>query len=169
MPLNLLKKYNELLDLGAYSVGQRNKSLLAVFKRDIANNTNFTFNNKKIKPTPQEDGQVKMEILFTHLTTVMKDKIDRKRIFDIHRSVRLHWIKHHIDYNKKKEVLHFSVKEPEGIRTYIYDIDEKYVIILEPLRNGKEYYLITAYYLRGKDAKRNKILKKYKRKLDVMY
>lgn len=49
-------------------------------------------------------------------------------------------------------MLVFSVKEPEGIRTYIYDKDEKYVIILEPLRNGTQYYLLTTYYLTGKDA-----------------
>jgi len=63
-------------------------------------------------------------------------------------------------------MLFFSVKEPEGVRTYIYDTDEKYVIILEPLRNINQYYLLTAYHLMGKDAKRDKILNKYKRKLD---
>ena len=63
----------------------------------------------------------------------------------------------------------FSVKEPEGIRTYYYDADEKYVIVLEPLRCGDAYYLLTAYYIKGKDEKRNKIEKKYKRKLDVIY
>lgn len=63
-------------------------------------------------------------------------------------------------------MLIFSVKEPEGFRTYIYDKDEKYVIILEPLRNKNEYYLLTAYYLSGKDSKRDKIVKKYNRRLD---
>lgn len=66
-------------------------------------------------------------------------------------------------------MLHFSVREPAGVRTYIYDKNEKYVVILEPLRRVDEYYLLTAYHLTGKDAKRNKILKKYKRKLDELY
>jgi hypothetical protein len=61
----------------------------------------------------------------------------------------------------------FSVKEPEGYRTYFYDNDEKYVVVLEPLRNKNEYYLLTAYYLTGKDVKRDKIMAKYtKRRLN---
>ncbi len=169
MPLNLIKRYNDLLDLGAYNNYQRKQSLLAIFDRDIASNVNFTFNGKQITPTPQKDGQIKMATLFFHLTTVMEDKVQRNRIFDYHRSVRLHWVKYHIDFKKKTNMLHFSIKEPEGIRTYLYDKDEKYVIILEPLRNGTEYYFITAYHLRGKDAKRNKIVRKFKRKLDVLH
>ncbi len=169
MPLNLIKKYNNLLDLGAYNNQQRKQSLLAIFNRDIATNKNFAFNGKKITPTPQKDGQIKMELLYFHLTTIVEDYVTKNRVFDIHRAVRLHWIKHHIDFKKKNNILHFSIKEPAGIRTYIYDKDEKYVIILEPLRNGIEYYLITAYHLRGKDAKRNKIIKKYKRKLDELH
>ena len=62
-------------------------------------------------------------------------------------------------------MLIFSVKEPNGNRTYIYDIDENYVIVLEPLREKNEYYLLTAFYVRGKDAKRKKYEKKYKRRL----
>ena len=60
----------------------------------------------------------------------------------------------------------FSVQEREGIRTYYYDKDENYVIVLEPLRDGKSYYLLTAYYIQGKDAQRNKMEKKYKRRLE---
>ena len=51
-------------------------------------------------------------------------------------------------------MLCFSVKEPEGIRTYIYDKNEKYVIVLEPKHKNTIYYLLTAYHLRGKDAKK---------------
>jgi len=107
-----------------------------------------------------------METLYNHLTTAMVDKITRRREFDIHRSLRLHWVKHHIEEKKSDNMLCFSVKEPEGVRTYIYDVDEKYVIILEPYRNKTEYYLLTAYHLTGKDAQRDKIIKKYKRKLN---
>ena len=65
-------------------------------------------------------------------------------------------------------MLLFSVKEPEGYRTYYYDKDEKYVIVLEPMRDGSAYYLLTAYYIKGKDAQRDKMMKKFKRKLDTV-
>lgn len=167
MPLNLIKIYNALLDFAGYNEAQRKQSLLGVFNRDIVNHPNFNFKTKRITPTPA-DGVITMETLFTHLTTVMVDKITRKREFDLHRSLRLHWVKYHIEEQKKDEMLHFSVKEPEGFRTYIYDKDEKYVIVLEPLRNKNEYYLLSAYHLTGKDAHRDKMLKKYKRRLDEL-
>ena len=165
MPFNLLKTYNALLELGAFNEHQRRQSLMGVFDRDFTNNPNLTFMEKQITPTPV-DGAIEMATLYTHLTTVVVDKQTKRREYDNHRSVRLHWVRYHIDCNKQDEILHFSIKEPEGIRTYIYDVTEKYVVILEPLRNGTAYYLITAYHLTGKDAKRNKILKKYKRRLD---
>lgn len=164
MPYNLLRKYNELLEIASFNENQRTNSLKGVFNRDIANNTQFTFQAKPINPTPK-DGEIPMETLFSHLTTIIIDKETNKREFDIHRSIRLHWIRHHAEQRKKENMLIFSVKEPEGNRTYIYDKDEKYVIILEPLRNKNEYYLLTAYYLMGKDEKRDKMEKKYKRRL----
>lgn len=66
-------------------------------------------------------------------------------------------------------MLIFSVDEPEGIRTYIYDSAEKYVIVLEPLRNNVSYYLLSAYKILGKDAQRDKIRKKYRRRLPDLY
>jgi hypothetical protein len=166
MPFNLMKKYNELLEIGAMSPVVRTKSLRAVFDRDISNNPNFSFRKKAIYPTPKEDGIVKMDILFDHLTKKVVDEKTKSREFDNDRSQRLHWIKYHIDENKLENVLIYSVKEPNGKRTYIYDKDEKYVVILEPLRSGDAYYLLTAYYVKGKDAKRNKFVKKYKLRLD---
>ncbi len=165
MPLNILKKYNQLLELSSLNKFQRKESLMRIFKRDIEDNDNFKFEDKAIHPTPA-DGKIEMSTLYTHLTTTITDKKTNKREFDIHRSQRLHWIKYHIDKKKKEDMLFFSVKEPNGFRTYIYDKLEKYVIVLEPLRKVNEYYLLTAYNLRGKDAQKNKILKKYKRKLD---
>lgn len=167
MPHNLLKRYNQLLEITAYSHAQRQQSLKSIFNRDIANNPDFSFKTKKINPTPA-DGEDTMERLFNHLTTVITDKSIRKREFDIHRSVRLHWLRHHIEENKKDNMLVFSVEEPEGIRTYIYDEFEHYVIILEPMRNKDEYYLLTAYYLEGKDKARDKIKKKYKRRINTL-
>jgi len=57
------------------------------------------------------------------------------------RSIRLHWIRHHIEEKKSDNMLVFSVTEPKvaTARTYIYDKDEKYLIVLEPMRNRNEY------------------------------
>lgn len=167
MPLNLLKIYNQLLDLGAFNDYQRRKSLIGVFTRDFTDNPNLKFKSKLITPTPA-DGVINMETLFTHLTTQIVDERTRRREFEIHRSLRLHWVKFHIEERKADNMLIFSVREPEGVRTYIYDKDEKYVVVLEPLRNGKSYYLLTAYHVMGKDAQRDKFAKKYKRKLDMV-
>ena len=168
MPLNLIKTYNNLLDFGAYNEYQTKQSLQAIFDRDFSNNPDLSFKAKPIQPTPK-DGEIPMATLFTHLTTVVSDKATRKRTFELNRSRRLHWVKFHIDESMDEDVLHFSVREPQGVRTYIYDKTEKYVIILEPLRKVDEYYLLTAYHLIGKDAKRNKILRKYKRRLDKIH
>lgn len=163
MPTNLLKKYNQLLELSAYNNDERKQSLINIFDRDITKNNCFLFRNKQIQPTPQ-NGKIKMDILYYHLTTVIVEKKTNRREFDIDRSIRLHWIKYHIEEKKKNNMLVFSVKEPNGLRTYIYDKDEKYVIVLEPLKNENKYYLLTAYHLKGKDDKRNKILNKYKKR-----
>lgn len=164
MPFNLTKKYNDLLDLLGMNERQRTESLRRIFCRDIENNPAFTFNGKPIYPTPHEDGQIAMENLFNHLTRQEVDKEIHHREFDMSRSQRLHWIKYHVEQQKKDNMLYFSVAEPRSPRTYIYDIDEKYVIVLEPRRNGTAYYLLTAYHLEGKDAARNKIMTKYNRR-----
>jgi hypothetical protein len=167
MPLNLLKIYNQLLDLGALNPYHRQQSLMGVFTRDFADNPVLKFKNKLITPTPA-DGVITMETLFNHLTTQIVDERTRRREFELHRSLRLHWVRFHIDERKADNMLIFSVKEPDGIRTYIYDKDEKYVVVLEPLRDRNSYYLLTAYHVMGKDAQRDKFAKKYKRKLSVV-
>ena len=167
MTHNLIKIYNELLDLLVYSESQRTESLKRIFNRDIAENLGFAFRTKKINPTTAE-GEDTMERFFRLLTTKITDKSINKREFDKSRSKRLHWIKFHIEESKKDNMKVFSVQEPQGVRTYIYDVDEQYVIILEPMRNKEEYYLLTAYYMEGKDAARNKMDKKYKRRLDAL-
>lgn len=164
MPYNLLKTYNALLELDGLNPKDREKSLMGVFNRDIRNNQYFRFRGKQLNPTPK-DGEIQMNTLFTHLTTHIIDQKTREREFEIHRSRRLHWVKHHIDERKKDNMLVFSVKEPDGLRTYIFDKDENYVIVLEPLREKNEYYLLTAFHVRGKDAQRNKFGKKYARRL----
>lgn len=169
MPLNLIRSYNQLLELIALTAPQRQLSLRGVFDRDFTNNPNLQFRNIQVTPTPA-DGAIEMATLFTHLTTVIMDKATRAREFDMHRSMRLHWVRFHLDHSKQDDVLHFSVKEPEGIRTYIYDVTEKYVVILLPKPKYNVYFLLTAYHLRGKDSERDKILKKYnKRRLNEIH
>lgn len=169
MTLNLTKSYNDILDLIGMSEKQAENSLRRIFIRDILLNKNFRFKGKPIYPTPDKDGDIKMEELFFHLRTVIVDKTLRKRSYDIIRSERLHWLKFHIDEKKSNNMLIFSVDELEGIRTYIYDEIEKYVIVLEPLRDQSSYYLLSAYKVLGKDAQRDKFRKKYKRRLPDLY
>lgn len=164
MPFNQIKKYNQLLDIIALNEHDKGRTLHLIFDRDITNNSNFKFRNKQVTPTPQE-GKLEMDTLYTHLTTVITDKKTRHREFEMERSKRLHWVKFHIDQSKKDNMLVFSVKEKDGNRTYIYDIDEKYVIVLEP-KSEKHYYLLTAFYVMGKDAARDKFVRKYERRLD---
>ncbi|MBI9061820.1 MAG: hypothetical protein JEZ14_07510 [Marinilabiliaceae bacterium] len=175
MPFNLIKTYPELLEIAQFNPHQRKKSLMGVFKQDIEENVSFQFRSKAIRPTKKE-GESPMLTLFGHLTT--KEDKDEKgkntgaRSFDMHRSVRLHWIKTHIDELRKANIDVFShedrIKGKDVIRTYIYDHVEEYVIILEPQRSGMDYYLLTAYYLNEKGGKKQ-ILKKQKKKLDEVH
>jgi hypothetical protein len=166
MPFVLLKTYNQLLDIVAMSEHDRKISLMKIFDRDFTYNTNLKFRSKQITPTPV-DGAIEMATLYTHLTTVITDEKTRHREFEMERSKRLHWVRFHIDESKKNNMLYFSLKEKEGFRTYIYDIDEKYVVVLEP-KSANHYYLITAFYVQGKDAQRDKYMRKYERKLDEL-
>jgi hypothetical protein len=168
MPLNLLKKYNEHLDILGLSEQGRTNSLKGVFDRDFTNNQPIHFNGRQVIPCPQ-DGSIEMTTLFRHLTTVKMDYTTGQREFEKERSKRLHWVKYHIDGKKQNNMLLFTVKEPDGLRTYLYDEDENYVIVLEPRVNRNVYFLLSAHYIQGKDAQRNKMKKKYKRKLqDVL-
>lgn len=175
MPLNLIKTYPQLLEIAHMNEGQRNQSLQGVFRRDVVNNANFKFGGKQIRPTKQE-GELPMQTLFRHLTTREdKDKKGKRlgtRSFEMVRSVRLHWIKYHIDGLKKDHVEVFSyedrINRKDIIRTYIYDMDEEYVIILEPQRSGTDYYLLTAYHL-NEPGGRKQIEKKKKKKLDDIH
>ena len=71
------------------------------------------------------------------------------------RSRRLHWIKPHVEETtEEKNVVIFSViernkkKRKDIKRTYIYNVKQKYVVVLEPqVRCGNAYFLLTAYYL----------------------
>jgi len=175
MPFNLLKKYPDLLEVNHLTPKEREKSLRRVFDRDISNNSNFRFREKKIHPTKQ-DGRDPLDILFSHLTTDVEKTDDGKktgrRSYDEHRSVRLHWVRFHIEESVPEHLEIFSFKDrvnrTDKIRTYILDNEEKYVIILEPLRSGDAYYLLTAYYL-NRSYGLKQMRKKYLKRLDGLH
>lgn len=178
MPLNLIKKYPELLEINSLSEHERTKSLQSIFKRDIEDNLNLTFQQKNIRPIKGEEPD--MVLLFRHLTTeeiFQEDDYGKKypkRVFEKERSVRLHWIRYHLEEKKKENVFIFSVEErnqkkrSDIIRTYIYDQEQKYVIVLDPQRSKRDYYLITAYHL-NREYGEKKIKKLLKRKLSEVY
>mgnify|MGYP003098537289 CR=1 FL=1 len=141
MPLNLIKTYNSLLELDAFDEEERNASLMGIFKRDFVDSGNY-FRQKK------------------------EDRLHRERIYDRNRAVRLHWIKYHLEERQPEHLQVFSVKDKVAIRTYLYDVQESYVIVLEP-RGDNRYYLLTAYYLLGRN--RYKIEHKLKRRLAKVY
>lgn len=175
MDFNILKNYPELLDLACLTVNQRNESLKNIFKRDIEDNPNFNFRTKCVRPIKKE-GQVSMEVLLHHLTTKEdKDEKGKKlgsRSFEMARSRRLHWVKFHIEEKNQNNVEVFSFNDRVNgksiIRTYIYNLEQEYVIILEPQNSGLDYFLLTAYYLNEPGGK-NQIETKRKRKLPVVY
>ena len=175
MPLNLVIKYPRLLDVGQFNEYQRKESLMRIFKRDIEDNTNFKFRVKQIRPT-KIDGESPMQTLYNHLTT-REDKDERgkklgTRSFEMARSIRLHWIKVHVDESTKSEVVVFSYEDrvdgKDVVRTYIYNKTNEYVVILEPQRSNQDYYLLTAYYLNEPGGKKQ-IEKKLKKKMDEVY
>ncbi len=175
MPFNLIKKYPQLLELASFNEYQRKNSLMGVFDRDIANNSLFKFRNKQIRPTKKE-GEYPMLTLYRHLTT-REDKDEKgnklgSRSFEMARSIRMHWVKVHTEENTKHDIVVFSyedrVKGKDVIRTYIYNKQEKYVIILEPQRSKTDYYLLTAYYLNEPGGEKQ-IKKKLKKKLDEVH
>ncbi|WP_273236910.1 hypothetical protein [Flavobacterium lindanitolerans] len=154
--------------------GQRTPSLKAIFERDIEGNSGLNFRTKTIRPVKGEEPA--MQILFKHLTCEEIEEQNEdgttypKRVFEIDRSVRLHWVRYHIEENRKENIEVFSVEERDQkkrkdvIKTYIYDTEQEYIIVLEPQRSGTDYYLLTAYYLNRKEGKKS-IQKKLKNRL----
>lgn len=178
MPINLPKRYNELLDLIHYNEFQRTNSLRAIFNRDIAENPEFKFRDKIIRPLVKENVH-DVEQLFDHLTKKSVETTDEngkiiksRNMFDMHRSRRLHWIWYHIQEKKQTNFEVFSCSERKNgtdvIHTYLLDTQEDYVIVLEPHRSTQDYYLLTAYHLDEKWSRKS-MQKKIKRKLSEVY
>jgi len=182
MPLNLLKKYCDLLDIAFMQEAQRFSSLLAIFKRDIEDNIGFNFRSKIIRPIKKEDGEHPMQTLFKHLThgdeTLVDDsgrEYKSRSVFDMARSQRIHWIRHLIEESKGcDDIQIFSAierdqrKRKDVTKTYIYDVKQEYIIILEPQRSKNDYYLLTAYYF-NKPFGKKKIEKLMKNKLSDIH
>lgn len=174
MPLNLIKKYPQLLDIIHLSEQERDLSLRRIFDRDIQDNEHFYFNENQIHPLKDVDGISSLNTLFSHLTkeaTKSRDEngkeISCRNVFEPFRSQRLHWIKHHIDGCVNDGIKIFSrierdLKKRQDItKTYIYNEPQKYVIILECQRSNTHYYLLSAYYL-NKDFGEKEMKKKMK-------
>lgn len=176
MPFNLIKTYNQLLEINHYNDAQKNTSLRNIFNRDIENNTALAFRTKIIRPL-KADGIPAMDVLFDHLTkeaTDIKDEngktIKQRKYWENDRCHRLHWIKYHINETKADTLTIFSyvdrIKSKDVPRTYLYDKAEQYIVVLEPYRNASDYYLITAYYLTKAKGGIKQLEQKLKNKLD---
>ena len=179
MPTNLIKTYNQFLELGHLSSYDRILSLKKIFNRDISENAGFNFRTKLIRPF-KSNGQSDMETLFSHLTCMTEDKIDEagnkiktRTEFDYDRSKRLHWVKHHIDERSPDKIDVFSYMDridgKDVIRTYIHDHCENYIVVLAPQRSNTDYYLITAYHLSKEKGGINQIKNKSKKRLAEVY
>lgn len=179
MPLNLTKKYPDLLEIIHLSDYLRKESLRRVFDRDVTFNNEFTFNGKQIRPT-KVDGEIDLSRVFNHLITEDEGIINEdgrkytRRTFEVNRSERLHWLKPHIDKAIDDTIHIFSVSERDTrkrkdvIRTYIYNVDKKYIVVLEPQNSKTDYYLLTAYYL-NKSYASKQMKKKMKKSLSEVY
>ena len=180
MAINQTKIYDGFLEINHFTEGQRRASLKNIFDRDIANNDNFDFRTKIIRPLKKEDV-IDVESLFKHLThkteVVETDKrgkaIKSRDFFDFERSKRLHWILPHLKEKINSTIEIFSsnnrINGQDVIRTYIHNKDKEYVIILEPQNSGLDYYFITAYYLEKKYGGLNMIKQKFKNRLPEVY
>ena len=179
MPHNQIKRYPQLLEIIHLNEYARKVSLRAIFDRDITENDKFQFNKKVIRPT-KVDGEIDLGNVFNHLITEDFYETDengkniKRRGFEKDRSHRLHWLKPHIESKIKDEVHCFSVierdqrKRKDIVRTYIFNITEKYVVVLEPQNSNRDYFLLTAYHLNKKYGLKQ-MKKKMKQKLDELY
>lgn len=153
----------------------RTQTLLKIYRRDIEENLSLVFRGKRIYPTKDEDGEQEMGREFIHLTReeVEEEQPDgkkiKRRVFDMFRSQRLHWIEPHLmETTGESDIEVFSVNQTEP-RTIIYNRKMKYVVVLLPQKRSKgAYYLLTAYYL-NKDYGTKQIEKQFKKRLGVIY
>ena len=180
MPLNLLKKYPELLILSG-SVDAMKASLHKIYLRDIEDNNDFKFRGIQIHPLKSKEGQLEMNRTFDHITTREFPQYDEKgkllplskREFDMPRAVRLHWINHHVHEYTPKNIEVFTIVERDQKKradvkhTYIYDKVERFVIVFDR-REEKDFYLLTAYYLNEPYAEKMMRKKMKKKEANVL-
>ncbi len=145
-PTNLNKEFDEFLDIIGKSPDDAMASLRLIFNRDMINFPCKEFNGRVMVYTRDP---LDAERQLNHL---VKKKINGERKYiDNERAKRLHWVKYFLENAlKRNKYWVFSYKHPkEGIRTYIYHKNLKFIVILEPNIDKNEYYLITAYYVLG--------------------
>ncbi|ALU75569.1 hypothetical protein F7642_01345 [Tenacibaculum finnmarkense genomovar ulcerans] len=179
MPLNLIKKYPNLLEIMHLNEYDRLQSLRPIFNRDIQDNEKLAFQTKIIRPI-KKDGEATFETVFNHLIKENVLVVDqatgkkiKRRVFEKDRAQRLHWVKFHLELKKTANVEVFSTKERDNrkrkdvFRTYIYDTEQQYIVVLEPQNSGLDYYLLSAYHLNEDWAPKN-MRKKMKKKLPTI-
>lgn len=88
-------------------------------KRDIEDNSDFAFRSWRIYPIKAQ-GEADMGRLFKHLTCeeIMVECEDGtkypKRVFEVARSQRLHWINHNIKEKTPSNIDVFTVEERDS-------------------------------------------------------
>jgi len=162
MPTNLLIAYNRQLELLHASHAQNLTSIRGVFNRDFVTGSQIVFRSVVIMPRPSQDMSP-IDQLFWHLTTVEVDSATKKREYEMDRSLRIHWIRHHLE-RSVENTIYFKVTDES--RVYILDKSERYVVVLDPSRAKDAYYLLTAYKLG--DSNYKKILKKLERRGELL-
>lgn len=107
-----------------------------------------------------EDGK---EAIFWHLTT-REDKEAGHRLPDLRRCERLPWVNPLLLACPHAEILDWDYEEGnKDIRTYVWVKDYNFLIIMKKYKDGRRR-LITSYWI-DQDNKRQKLEKKYKRRM----
>lgn len=163
MPFNLLRVYSELLELDHLSETARTKSLRGVFDRDFLNSSQLVLPAGPVFPAPTPGVPDKLDQLFWHLTTREVDKAakSKSRDYEAERSRRLHWVRVHILQTIADPLTIFETEDGNNRRLYILNKAQRYLVVLEPLRKGGGYYLLSAHPLEPNGYRQ--IMQKYER------
>ncbi|MDP8258923.1 MAG: hypothetical protein P9L90_05835 [Candidatus Aadella gelida] len=117
--------------------------LYEIFKTDIRDNSNFTFEGKKIL-YDKAFGQNSKENGFWHLVTRKDDKTGQ-RDPDFLRAEKLPWGRPIIENCSDLEVLNWKNKRGSKIKIYLWLKNFDYVVILK--EHKRDCVLLTAYHI----------------------
>lgn len=159
--MNILAKYDGLLELSSLNEKDLRAELWSIFKRDFDGKIECC--GKDVEPTPSDSGGY--EHVFIHLITKSDDKTGRE--IDRKRSKYIHWIKPHIKrdlspFSDLHDLSVFSIEENRRTSLYLLNKTKKYVVILELKRDKSALYLLTAFPI-DDESKYNSMINKEKR------